>query len=409
MTLRFSVITPVYRQWDVTPKLLACLRAQTFPAGDFETILVDNEPIARPPPPSPNRPVPAAWRLIAHPARVTWVKLSQQKPGGRIASGSQCLRLIWLLRTATPRAGLSRHAPVAKAMDYMLKLGPASARRRQGAELRTFLIHPDIDVIDWNAWSDETLLDDRHGSRSRLPELGRGPAAAAPRAALPPSLRKGARGPMPPVSRESGRGRASAPDEAEGRSPGRSAASRLTTRLGDSSGVSPLGSRPRPARRPRGPELWRLRGPARGQRPRRAATQHRPASPARPGRAHPAVRDAGFLCRAQRRRGGGAGTPHCLHRCRLSTCRGLARRFHRGGGGGGRAAARRTGADDDRAGDPQPLGGLRSDPRHPPGPLRAARLRRHRQSRGSGCDLRPNSAPSTPTGCRGATPRSAAG
>ena len=55
------------------------------------------------------------------------VKLSQQKPGGRIASGSQCLRLIWLLRTATPRAGLSRHAPVAKAMDYMLKLGPASA------------------------------------------------------------------------------------------------------------------------------------------------------------------------------------------------------------------------------------------------------------------------------------------
>ena len=123
---------------------------------------------------------------------------------------------------------------------------------------------------------------------------------------IPPSLRKGARGPMPPVSRESGEGTRLRARRGGGTEPGRSAASRLTTRLGDSSGVSPLGSRPRPARRPRGPELWRLRGPARGQRPRRAATQHRPASPARPGRAHPAVRDAGSVPRATpawRRRG----------------------------------------------------------------------------------------------------------
>ncbi len=42
MKLRFSVLVPVYEQWDLVPALLARLAAQSLPYGDFETILVDN-------------------------------------------------------------------------------------------------------------------------------------------------------------------------------------------------------------------------------------------------------------------------------------------------------------------------------------------------------------------------------
>lgn len=42
MAPRFSVLVPVYEQWDLVPKLLACLAAQTLPQADFEVILSDN-------------------------------------------------------------------------------------------------------------------------------------------------------------------------------------------------------------------------------------------------------------------------------------------------------------------------------------------------------------------------------
>jgi glycosyltransferase involved in cell wall biosynthesis len=42
MEPRFSVLVPVYEQWDLVPALLACLRAQTLPQDQFEVILSDN-------------------------------------------------------------------------------------------------------------------------------------------------------------------------------------------------------------------------------------------------------------------------------------------------------------------------------------------------------------------------------
>jgi glycosyltransferase involved in cell wall biosynthesis len=42
MEPRFSVLVPVYEQWDLVPKLLACLAAQTLPQDRFEVILADN-------------------------------------------------------------------------------------------------------------------------------------------------------------------------------------------------------------------------------------------------------------------------------------------------------------------------------------------------------------------------------
>lgn len=42
MEPRFSVLVPVYEQWDLVPKLLACLSAQTLPQERFEVILADN-------------------------------------------------------------------------------------------------------------------------------------------------------------------------------------------------------------------------------------------------------------------------------------------------------------------------------------------------------------------------------
>ena len=60
LALRFSVIVPIYRHWDLTPKLLASLRAQTFPAREFETLLVNNEPDSPPPP----LDLPKSMRII---------------------------------------------------------------------------------------------------------------------------------------------------------------------------------------------------------------------------------------------------------------------------------------------------------------------------------------------------------
>jgi glycosyltransferase involved in cell wall biosynthesis len=37
-----SVIVPVFNQWDLVPKLLHCLGAQSFPGDRFEVLLVDN-------------------------------------------------------------------------------------------------------------------------------------------------------------------------------------------------------------------------------------------------------------------------------------------------------------------------------------------------------------------------------
>jgi glycosyltransferase involved in cell wall biosynthesis len=42
MEPRFSVLVPVYEQWDLVPALLACLTAQTLPQDQFEVILSDN-------------------------------------------------------------------------------------------------------------------------------------------------------------------------------------------------------------------------------------------------------------------------------------------------------------------------------------------------------------------------------
>lgn len=41
---RFSVIIPVYEGWDVLPKCLAALAAQTVPQSSFEVIVVNNQP-----------------------------------------------------------------------------------------------------------------------------------------------------------------------------------------------------------------------------------------------------------------------------------------------------------------------------------------------------------------------------
>ena len=38
----FSVVVPVYNQWELIPALLHCLRAQSLPSGTYEVLLVDN-------------------------------------------------------------------------------------------------------------------------------------------------------------------------------------------------------------------------------------------------------------------------------------------------------------------------------------------------------------------------------
>jgi GT2 family glycosyltransferase len=42
MEPRFSVLVPIYEQWDLVPRLLACLAAQSLAQGEFEVILADN-------------------------------------------------------------------------------------------------------------------------------------------------------------------------------------------------------------------------------------------------------------------------------------------------------------------------------------------------------------------------------
>lgn len=44
----FSIIVPVYRQWELVPDLLGALGAQAPVRGGFEAILVDNDPGADP-------------------------------------------------------------------------------------------------------------------------------------------------------------------------------------------------------------------------------------------------------------------------------------------------------------------------------------------------------------------------
>lgn len=46
---QFSVIVPVYQQWDLCAKLCAALLAQTLPATRFEVIIVNNGPVTPPP------------------------------------------------------------------------------------------------------------------------------------------------------------------------------------------------------------------------------------------------------------------------------------------------------------------------------------------------------------------------
>ncbi|MBA3326613.1 MAG: hypothetical protein H0T41_15545, partial [Rhodobacteraceae bacterium] len=57
---RFSVIVPVWRQWDALGLLLGDLAAQALPAEDFETLIVDNEPGAA----APRLALPANARLV---------------------------------------------------------------------------------------------------------------------------------------------------------------------------------------------------------------------------------------------------------------------------------------------------------------------------------------------------------
>ena len=75
MRPRFSVLVPVYEQWDLVPKLLACLAAQTFPQDRFEVILADNG--------SPNFAPPAAL-----PVNVRIVSCPQ--PGSYAARNAAC-------------------------------------------------------------------------------------------------------------------------------------------------------------------------------------------------------------------------------------------------------------------------------------------------------------------------------
>jgi glycosyltransferase involved in cell wall biosynthesis len=56
----FSVIVPVYQQWNLAPALVACLEAQTLPAEEFEVLLVDNGSPDFAPPPS----LPANFRVL---------------------------------------------------------------------------------------------------------------------------------------------------------------------------------------------------------------------------------------------------------------------------------------------------------------------------------------------------------
>lgn len=63
MAPRTSVLVPVYEQWHLVPKLLACLAAQTRPQDQFEVILADNgSPNLAPP-----TALPANVRIIRCP------------------------------------------------------------------------------------------------------------------------------------------------------------------------------------------------------------------------------------------------------------------------------------------------------------------------------------------------------
>ena len=42
MSMKFSVIVPVFEQWHLVPQLLECLAEQSCPAESFEVLLVDN-------------------------------------------------------------------------------------------------------------------------------------------------------------------------------------------------------------------------------------------------------------------------------------------------------------------------------------------------------------------------------
>ena len=61
-----SVIIPVFRHWNVLSLCLKCLEAQSFPAEQFEIIVVNNDPSA--PPPS-DFSLPSNARLIEEPQK----------------------------------------------------------------------------------------------------------------------------------------------------------------------------------------------------------------------------------------------------------------------------------------------------------------------------------------------------
>ncbi len=61
---RVSVIVPVYRHWDLVPALLAALASQTLPQGDFEVLLIDNDPGGHGPAGAPPVPPPANGRIL---------------------------------------------------------------------------------------------------------------------------------------------------------------------------------------------------------------------------------------------------------------------------------------------------------------------------------------------------------
>ncbi len=64
MSLQFSVIIPVYRQWPLFVHLHSALLAQTLPAGDFEVLIVNNDPETDLATPIPALDLPPHMRLL---------------------------------------------------------------------------------------------------------------------------------------------------------------------------------------------------------------------------------------------------------------------------------------------------------------------------------------------------------
>lgn len=62
------MIVPVFRHWDLVPALVDALRAQTFPPGRFEMLLVDNDPASGPAGLPRALDLPPNARVLAGPA-----------------------------------------------------------------------------------------------------------------------------------------------------------------------------------------------------------------------------------------------------------------------------------------------------------------------------------------------------